>query len=71
MSAQYFAQIDSNNVVIAMAVTTTEFMVENPDRYPGRWVETFLDVEDKTYAGVGYIYDEVSDDFVAPEFPQP
>jgi hypothetical protein len=70
MSAQYFAQIDSNNVVVAMAVTTSKFMAENPDRYPGTWVETFLDRPDKTYAGVGYTYDAETDDFVAPIVPE-
>jgi len=66
MSAQYFAQIDENNVVIDMAVTTTEFMEANPERYLGVWVETFLDVEGKTYAGVGYTYNPDINDFVAP-----
>ena len=64
--SQYFAQLDENNVVTYVAVVTAEFMAENPDRYPGRWVETFFDTEGKTYAGVGYIYDETTQDFVAP-----
>jgi hypothetical protein len=66
MSAQYFAQLDNDNVVIHVAVTTTEFMEENPDRYPGTWVETFIDVPGKTYAGVGYTYDPTTKDFKAP-----
>lgn len=66
MSAQYFAKLDDNNVVIDMAVVTSEFMAENPDRYPGRWVETFLDTPDKTYAGIGYIYDSYAEDFTMP-----
>jgi hypothetical protein len=66
MSAQYFAQIDSNNVVIDMAVVTAEFMEANPERYQGVWIETFLDVEGKTYAGVGYTYDAIANDFVQP-----
>ena len=65
MTAQYFAQLNGNNVVIDIAVVTAEFMADNPDRYPGRWVETFFDTAGKTYAGIGYIYDEESDDFVA------
>ena len=64
--AQYFAQIDENNVVIDMAVTTTEFMEANPERYQGTWIETFLDVAGKTYAGVGYTYDPDTNDFVMP-----
>jgi hypothetical protein len=41
-------------------------MAANPDRYPGRWVETFYDTPGKTYAGIGYTYDEATQDFVAP-----
>ena len=54
---QYFAQIDDNNIVTEVAVVNTEFMAENPDRYPGKWVETFINLPTKTYAGVGYTYD--------------
>jgi hypothetical protein len=64
--AQYFAQINNENVVIDVAVVTTEFMEANPERYPGTWVETFLDVPGKTYAGVGYTYDPTAQDFTAP-----
>jgi len=68
--SQYFAQLDENNVVTHVAVVTAEFMAENPDRYPGRWVETFFDIAGKTYAGVGFIYDETVQDFVAPVIPE-
>ena len=71
MSAQYFAQIDENNVVIDMAVTTTDFMTENPDRYPGTWIETFLDKPGKTYAGVEYTYDPNINDFIEPKVVLP
>lgn len=64
--SRYFAQLDENNIVLRVAVTTSEFMGENPDRYPGRWVETFVNIPGKTYAGVDYVYDEETDDFVAP-----
>ncbi len=66
MSAQYFAKLDDNNVVVHIAVVTREFLEANPQRYTGRWVETFFDTAGKTYAGVGYTYDEASQDFVAP-----
>ena len=66
MSAQYFAQIDENNVVTKVAVVQREFLESNPQRYQGRWVETFFDTAGKTYAGIGFIYDEASQDFVAP-----
>jgi hypothetical protein len=66
MDAQYFARINDDNKVIDMAVTTTEFMAENPERYPGTWVETFFDVEGKTYAGSNFTYDSVTEDFIMP-----
>lgn len=68
---QYFAQLDENNVVTYVAVVTKDFLEANPDRYPGRWVETFFDTEGKTYAGIGFTYDEDAKDFVAPEPPAP
>ena len=61
---QYFAQINDNNIVTDVRVVTTEFMDANPDRYPGVWVETFINVEGKTYAGIGFTWDGT--DFVAP-----
>lgn len=70
MSAQYFAQIDENNKVIYVAVVTAEFMAANPERYPGTWVETFID-NTHTYAGIGYTYDETTKDFIAPPAPKP
>ena len=70
MSAQYFAQLDDNNVVTHVAVVTKEFLDANPDRYQGRWVETFFDTEGKTYAGVGFIYDDGTEDFSAPVVPE-
>ena len=63
----YFAQIE-NNIVINVAVVTAEFMAENPDRYPGTWVQTFYDTPGKTYAGIGYIYNPTTQDFIAPSY---
>ena len=70
MSAQYFAQIDNNNVVLTVHVVTAEFMAQNPDRYQGVWVETFFDDPDKKYAGVGWTYDYDTQDF-APPYVEP
>ena len=61
---QYFAQIDENNIVVEVAVVTADFMAANPERYPGTWIETFIDVEGKTYAGIGSLWNGT--DFVAP-----
>ena len=66
MSAQYFAQLDDNNVVTHVAVVMRDFLESNPDRYTGRWVETFFDTEGKTYAGVGFTYNETTLDFTPP-----
>ena len=66
---QYFAQIDENNIVTSVHVVTHLFMQENPERYPGTWVETFIGVEGKTYAGIGFTWNGT--DFVAPPEPTP
>jgi hypothetical protein len=63
MSAQYFAQV-TDGVVTHVAVVTAEFMAANPERYQGEWIETFIGVEGKTYAGVGFTWNGT--DFVAP-----
>ena len=68
MMSTYFAQIDDNLVCTYVAVTSQEFIDENPDRYPGTWVETFFDTPGKTYAGVGYLYDYATEDFTAPSY---
>ncbi len=62
----YFAQLDENNRVLAVHCVTQEFIDENPDRYPGTWVQTYSNVEGKTYAGVGFTYDPKTKDFTAP-----
>ena len=65
MSATYFAQV-VDGIVTKVAVTSAEFMAENPERYQGEWHETFIGVEGKTYAGVGYLWNGT--DFVAPPY---
>lgn len=65
MNAQYFAQLDDNNSVIHVAVVQQEFLKANPERYPGTWVETFID-DTHTYAGIGYIYNYDTQDFTPP-----
>lgn len=71
MSDQYFAQIDDNNIVITVHVVSAEFMAENPDRYPGTWIETYCDMPGKTYAGIGYTYDPATQNFIPPSPPYP
>ena len=69
MERQFFAQIDNNNIVTDVRVVTREFLEANPERYTGRWVETFFDTAGKTYAGIGFIYDETTQDFTPPPIP--
>lgn len=66
MSKQFFAQLDNNNVVTDVHCVTQEFLEANPQRYTGVWVETFFDTANKTYAGIGYIYNYETQDFTAP-----
>ena len=68
MDKQYFAQLNQNNIVVDVRVVSREFLEANPDRYQGTWVETFFNTENKVYAGVGFTYDEVSQDFVSPVY---
>ena len=63
MSGTYFAQV-TDGVVTDVRVVSAEYMAENPDRYPGTWIETFIGVEGKTYAGIGYTWNGT--DFVPP-----
>jgi len=62
----YYAQINDANIVTYVAAVSAEYMAANPERYPGTWVETFVDVAGKTYAGIGYLYDPATQDFSFP-----
>ena len=64
----YFAQV-TDGVVTDVRVVSQEFLEANPERYTGTWVETFFDTTGKTYAGIGYTYDEATQDFVCPPPP--
>lgn len=68
MSEQYFAQV-TDGVVTDVRVVSREFLEANPDRYTGTWIETFIDVEGKTYAGIGFTWDGT--DFSPPVAPEP
>jgi len=71
MERQFFAQLDENNVVINVKVVQRQFLEANPERYTGTWVETFYNTAGKTYAGIGFIYDDATQDFVQPPPPIP
>ena len=59
----YFAQV-VDGIVTDVRVVSREFLEANPERYTGTWHETFIGVEGKTYAGIGYTWNGT--DFVAP-----
>ena len=67
---QYFAQINDDNIVTDVAVVQRAYLDANPDRYTGTWVETFINLPNKTYAGIGFIYDPATQNFSAPP-PKP
>ena len=65
----YFAQLVDD--------TVTQVIVVNDDIADGAefchnllgglWVETFLDDPNKNYAGIGYTYNPVTNNFIAPQ----
>lgn len=79
----YFAELDDNNIVIRVIAVSDN---DAPDPAPsddagnqflasiglsGRWLQTSYNNNiRKQYAGIGYLYDETADVFVAPQpFP--
>jgi hypothetical protein len=66
MITQYFAQLDENNVVTDVHCVTQEFIDANPERYQNVWVETFFDLSNKTYAGIGFTYSFETKNFTQP-----
>jgi len=65
METTFFAQV-INNIVTDVHCVTQEFIDENPERYLGLWVQTFRNVEGVVYAGLRYIYDPITNTFIAP-----
>ena len=74
---KYFAQIDENNIVTNVSFvsvdnsevnlnesSTFDFVQLFSDLYQDSWVETFKDVEGKTFAGIGFTWDGT--DFIPP-----
>jgi hypothetical protein len=71
----HFAELDSENIVIRVVVIDDEHE-DNGVEYchnllGGRWIQTSYNHNiRKQYAGVGYSYDDVRDEFVLPQpFP--
>ena len=62
----YMARIDSNSIVIDVCVCSESFVRANPSRYPGTWVPMWMGVNGKNYAGPGWTYDPVAENFYPP-----
>jgi len=64
----YFAQLVDNIVtqVIALNADIVNGAQFCHDLLGGVWVQTYIDDPDKTYAGIGYTYDPITQDFIAP-----
>jgi hypothetical protein len=73
----HFAEIDENNIVKRVLVVDNsleyrgEDFLSNELGLGGRWIQTSYNGNiRKQYAGVGFTYDEVRDEFVLPQpFP--
>ena len=72
--ATYWAELDTNNIVRQVITGVDDATIEGIPT--GDWytnyvgspcVQTFIDDPTKTYAGIGYTYDAVNDNFIAPQ----
>ena len=64
----YYAQILDNIVteVIVVNDDITDGAQFAHNLLGGEWVQTFEDTDGKTYAGIGFTYDPITQDFTAP-----
>jgi hypothetical protein len=65
----YYAQIVDDIVTEVIAVNDD---VPNGAQFAhdllgGVWIQTYIDTAGKNYAGIGYTYDAVNDNFIAPQ----
>jgi hypothetical protein len=78
----HFAQLNGSNVVLQVIVVNNEELMDGTDENEAkgiafcqslfgadtRWVQTsYNDNFRGTYAGIGYTYDPVKDEFIAPK----
>lgn len=65
--AGYFAELQNNIVKRVVSATDKEWCEQN---LGGEWVQTYYSTPGKKYAGIGFTYDPVLDNFIAPRpFP--
>lgn len=61
----HFAQLDANDVVVAVIVAEQDFIQSLPDAE--RWRQTSYNASiRKNFTGIGYFFDPVRDAFIPP-----
>jgi len=76
----HFAELDENNIVLRVTVVANEVLLdenrieqeslglEHLKHLGGRWIQTSYNNNfRKRYCGIGFIYDEERDAFIAPK----
>jgi len=61
--AAYFAELQNNIVQRVVSATEKQWCEDN---LGGEWVQTYYSTPGKNYAGIGYIYEPVLDNYHAP-----
>ena len=65
----YFAQIVDD--IVTEVIVVNDDVADGAqfahDLLGGEWVETFTETAGKNYAGIGYTYDDVNQNFIAPQ----
>ena len=74
--ATYWAELDTNNIVVQVITGVDDLTIDGMPTT--EWytnfvgapcVQTWIDRDDKTYAGIGYTYDYDTQNFVNPNPP--
>jgi len=65
----YYAQLVDNTVteVISVSDNVADGAQFCHNLLGGDWAQTFIDTAGKNYAGIGYTYDAVNQNFIAPQ----
>ena len=76
--ATYWAELNTDNVVTQVITGVDDETIEGvptvdwySDFVGAPCVQTWIDRNDKTYAGIGYTYSYDTQDFTAPPQPEP
>jgi hypothetical protein len=72
----YWAVLDENNIVTQVTTGVDDLIINGipaSDYYSNslnlRCVQTWIDRDDKTYAGIGFEYSYETEDFIPPYYP--